>query len=215
MNLLKLINKTVGIVKKRYRIIYPLIISFFVIGFLLGLYSGIYLKMFKEDEANKFVSNLKDFIVKPLVPYASINFFLLIPLIFLLNLRTNLIITASGFSYVLPFFIALGNGAVLGLLLGIKVASSAIPLPYVLGMLAVVSIELIAMSLSTTEGLYLATSAYFPKKVFGRKIKRKEAFIRTLKETLHVYILILLLLFLGAIIEVVFIYLMGSSLIFI
>lgn len=67
-------------------------------------------------------------------------------------------------------------------------------------------LESISILLAAREGIYLGISLFFPQKIFEKNIPRKKAFIKTLKQTVKVFLIVAVLLIIASIIESVTIF---------
>ena len=125
--------------------------------------------------------------------------------IFLNNLRVSFLLTLSGLTLVLMFPFIIYSSVLEGFLYGI--CFSLIPtnitfmLIFFVGVFSVAFLEYTAVILASVEGFYLGTSLFFPRRLYGKKMKRKDAFLKTANQSSYIYVLIVMILALAAVLE--------------
>lgn len=200
-------NDTMRILKSRSKIVIGLTILLFVASILYGLLSANEYNALSENEKVQVRDSLK-----PVFDYLSVfegfakrgEYVQLTVLIFLNNIKSNILLMLGGLIFLpIPFFL-LSNGFLIGFLFG--TVSSAYSILEMIGIVIVFLLETVSIILASTEGFYLGVSLFFPRWISKKRISRKNALLSTGKQSIKILALIALLLILAAVIEVLTIY---------
>lgn len=207
-----LIKEAIKVIKKRSKLLMVVLIFLFLSGIILGLIPGLLIDFLDDYTRTKFIIGVLGkfgFIFETGTNLIKEGKFFNLPLfIFINNLLASLQLTISGILIIPVFIFLYSTGTLIGALNGILIENlirfySPTDIVWIL---IVFCLEFASIVLATVEGIYLGLSIFYPKKIFKKKIPRKRAFIMTLKQTSKVYIIIIILLFIGSIIETLGIY---------
>lgn len=200
------IEEMFEIIKSRSKILIFILILVLLFGFSLGSLSASFFGFsddYQKTETVNSVGKIATVLAKPTELYKNKEFFKLNFFILLNNIRASIIHTVAGIIFIPTFFLILGQGTIIGLIFGILgqfLISVYTPVELVI-IFFVFLLELTSLILASVEGIYLGISIFFPKKIFKKKIPRRKAFGKTIKQTMKIYIVIFILLFLGSVLE--------------
>ncbi len=178
----------------------------FFFFFFLSYYSSRYLLEHDSEKTQEFLSQLES---QPVIQEfkAMLNdgrYFEIFVLIFVHNLQIALVNYFFGIGFLLSIIIQASNGFLIGFILGVssEIFSNFI---YLIGFLLVMILEVVAITSTAVEGMYLTYTFLRPEKMWKTKLKAK-AMKKTLSQSIKIIALCILLLLLAAFIETLLIY---------
>ncbi|MBU5688380.1 MAG: stage II sporulation protein M [Candidatus Aenigmarchaeota archaeon] len=223
-------NWLIEILKKRSWKVYAFMYGIFFFLFLLSFFSSKYLlevepEKVKEvltqiesspiiQEFRKLLEENKYFEIFTLIFFhnfqiAIINYFFGIGfLLSIHNFQIAIINYFFGIGFLLSILLQASNGFLIGFLLGIS--PEFFPNFFeLIGFLIVMILEVVAITSTAVEGMYLTYTFFRPEKMWKTKSKTK-AIKKTLSQSIKIILLSALLLFLAALIETIVIYYQSS-----
>jgi hypothetical protein len=196
----------VEIIRGRSKILMFILILVFLFGISSGAFSAVSFYFLDDYQKTSMVNSIFRTIsvfVKPIEFFKNREFFKLNFFIFVNNLKASGIHTILGILIIPAFLLMYSQGVTIGLFYGIIgeiLISTYKPVELVL-IVFVILLELTSLTLASVEGVYLGVSIFSPVKIFKRKISRKRAFIRTIRQTIKLYVFIIVLLLIASAIE--------------
>jgi hypothetical protein len=178
-------------------------ISFFLLGYGMVEFGYPYALEFRERQLNE-IPNLS--YLQPLLGALSPYLSLKILYTFLFNLVAGAFVstTLTGIALFLPFIITMYRAWFVGVVFHGFLVSPLFTIVFV----GTFILEFGAYVLSASVGISVGCALFFPERYYS--LKRKEAFLASLKDGFWVYIMVMILLFLGAIWEITWLHNLNS-----
>lgn len=191
----------IEIAKKRSWKVYAFLFGIFFIFFLIGYSGGKYLLEMEPNKVEEFINEIKNTEVIQIFFDLLKNkeYFKIIILIFFHNSQIAIINYILGISFLLPLFIQMFNGMLIGFFFGIS-PKIFINIIDAVGFFIILIIEVIATTITAVEGMYLTYSIIRPQVMWKTKSKLKSA-KKTFSQSIKIIFLALILLLIAAIIE--------------
>ncbi|MEM5776837.1 MAG: stage II sporulation protein M [Candidatus Aenigmatarchaeota archaeon] len=201
----------IEILKKRSWKVYAFMFGIFLFLFFLSFLSSKYVS---ETEPEKIEDFLKSLEKSPVITefrnlLEEKKYIQITILIFQHNLEIAIMNYFFGIFFLFSLLLQVSNGFLVGFLLGISpnIFSS---FAQTLGFLIVMLLEVIAITATGVEGMYLTYTFFRPEKMWKTKSKSK-AMKKTFSQSIKIILLSALLLLIAAIIETLVIYYQVSS----
>jgi uncharacterized membrane protein SpoIIM required for sporulation len=198
------------ILKKRSWKVYAFMLGIFFFFFFLSYLSSKYLL---ETEPEKIEEFMKQFKSSPVISrfeelLSQGKYLDIALLIFLHNSELALLNYFLGIGFLFAVIIQASNGFLVGFLLGVSphVFSNLI---VALSFIAVLILELTALTATAVEGMYLTYSIIRPERMWKTKSKLKSA-KKTFSQSIRVLLFALILLLIAALIETLAVHYLSS-----
>jgi len=200
------IGEIIGVIKNRSKVLFLILILVLLFGISLGSLSAISFGLmndYQKTQVANSIGSIAPILAKPTELFKNKEFFKLNFYIFFNNTRAAFVHTILGILIIPTFFLLYSQGTLIGLVFGIsgKFLISIYSIVELIMIFFVFLVELVSFTLASIEGIYLGISIFSPTRIFKKKIPRKIAFMKTIRQTANVYVIILTLLFIGAVIE--------------
>ncbi|MEM4368256.1 MAG: stage II sporulation protein M [Candidatus Aenigmatarchaeota archaeon] len=199
-------NWLIEILKKRSWKVYAFMYGIFFFLFLLSFFSSKYLLEVEPEKVKEVLTQIESSpVIQEFRKLLEENkYFEIFTLIFFHNFQIAIINYFFGIGFLLSILLQATNGFLIGFLLGIS--PEFFPNFFELvGFLIVMILEVVAITSTAVEGMYLTYTFFRPEKMWKTKSKTK-AIKKTLSQSIKIILLSALLLFLAALIETIVIY---------
>ncbi|MBU5689292.1 MAG: stage II sporulation protein M [Candidatus Aenigmarchaeota archaeon] len=203
-------NWLIEILKKRSWKVYAFMYGIFFFLFLLSFFSSKYLLEVEPEKVKEVLTQIESSpIIQEFRKLLEENkYFEIFTLIFFHNFQIAIINYFFGIGFLLSILLQASNGFLIGFLLGIS--PEFFPNFFeLIGFLIVMILEVVAITSTAVEGMYLTYTFFRPEKMWKTKSKTK-AIKKTLSQSIKIILLSALLLFLAALIETIVIYYQSS-----